>query len=77
MKRNPLWFREHRGYESPWWSGLVFRDYPRDQVVCSVVPLSLALRVGLLLWQWARYPFRSNLIEERLSARRDAKEARP
>lgn len=63
--RNPLLFRVDDSRLAPWWAGLVFIDHSSRVKVCSVLPLSTAMRIGWLVYQWLRFPFRASLVEER------------
>lgn len=60
-----LVFEVRHGEAPPWWAGLAFEDPCRRSRWCAPVPVSFALRVGWLVFQWARFPFRESLVVQR------------
>lgn len=50
----------------PWHLGLVCADPVRRVMYAAPVPLNIPMRFAWLLWNWAVFPFKNNLVDMRI-----------
>lgn len=53
-----LWRRISEGEMIPWWMGLAWCAWDRHGALCCLLPVNLAVRLGLAVWIWLKHPVR-------------------